>query len=670
MKTGTKPNHAPRKQSRYWPVLTGLLLVADLVSLHAQLAITEVMSSASTNLGSTYVTQRSDFWELTNFGTNTVDLSDGYWWNDEGGIDGADSSVFFGLTIDPDESIIFFQQTDGACTNADQFRAWWGPSNLPNGLKIVPYTGNGFASGGADAVQLWHVVGAATNLVHRVELYKARQGFTFTYNPATGEFDQFSAIGQSHVFKAEQADDVGSPGWTIGPVPIAISQQPQALDVDVGSPASFSVRATGLPRPRFQWRKNGTDIVGATSSKFTIPATLTNDAGTFTVEVSNGVESRLSTPAALQVNATPSPARIVVPPADLSVTTNQTALFTVGARGYPLPTFQWQSNGVVMPGATNATLSIIKAGYASAGTYCVRVQNPLGTTNACGVLTVHRKPNLVVTEMMGAPSTNTTRLGHGDWWELTNPDTNAVDVTGYRFDDFPGVLEGAVRITNAFVKVPGAIYVTNHVIIQPGESILFLSDMTPEAFACWWGEGNLPERIQFVCYTGNGFQAEGDTITLWNSTATDPEDFITRGEYVNLNDDFTPRRGVSLTFWCTGWIEFGQPSVQDQCGAVVAMEGGDVGSPGFVSNHSPHSVVPRAPRCLRVTRDGQGVHLTWSTQCDKTYELWCKDDLAATNWTSVITRIPAAGPQTITTDASAAGRPHRFYRLSVLPDLP
>ena len=38
-----------------------------------------------------------------------------------------------------------------------------------------------------------------------------------------------------------------------------------------------------------------------------------------------------------------------------------------------------------------------------------------------------------------------------------------------------------------------------HVIIQPGESVLFVGDdMTPEAFACWWSERNLPERVQFV----------------------------------------------------------------------------------------------------------------------------------------------------------------------------
>ncbi|MDB6030821.1 MAG: hypothetical protein JWM16_1159, partial [Verrucomicrobiales bacterium] len=43
--------------------------LCGLATTHAQLAITEVMSSASTNLGSALVPQNSDFWELSNLGT-------------------------------------------------------------------------------------------------------------------------------------------------------------------------------------------------------------------------------------------------------------------------------------------------------------------------------------------------------------------------------------------------------------------------------------------------------------------------------------------------------------------------------------------------------------------------------------------------------------------------
>lgn len=75
-------------------------------ALHAQLAITEVMSSASTNRGPNVVRARPDFWELTNFGTNTISL-DGYSFSDSGGWTARVDTPFNGCSIDPLESIIF-----------------------------------------------------------------------------------------------------------------------------------------------------------------------------------------------------------------------------------------------------------------------------------------------------------------------------------------------------------------------------------------------------------------------------------------------------------------------------------------------------------------------------------------------------------------------------------
>jgi len=86
--------------------LIGLLLLAAGSPLRAQLAITEVMSSASTNLGPIRVASRTDFWELTNFGTNTVELTD-YRFSDSAGIAGAEAAMFNGRRIEGGESIIF-----------------------------------------------------------------------------------------------------------------------------------------------------------------------------------------------------------------------------------------------------------------------------------------------------------------------------------------------------------------------------------------------------------------------------------------------------------------------------------------------------------------------------------------------------------------------------------
>lgn len=632
--------------------------------LQAQLAITEVMSSASTNLGPTRVDQHADYWELTNFGNETVGLGTCLF-NDSGGLAGAESEMFSEKSIRAGESIICAQWTENVCTNREQFLAWWGATNVPGDLQVLFYHNRGFSSK-SDAVQLWRAEDGVTSLVQRVELHQARMGYSFTYDPATGEVDRNSELGQGRAFKAVEADDVGSPGWAVGPVPLVIVQPPRSLDVDAGTPAQFSVRATGLPTPRFQWRFNGTNLLGATSDTFTIPNAVTNDAGIYTVELSNGIEARLSRAAVLTVNAKPSAARITVPPASLAPTPGQTVTFAVVARGFPLPSYQWQHDGLDLEDATNATLTIPNVAATSAGTYCVRVWNQLGSTNACAILTVLSKPQLVITEMMGASSTNTTVAGHGDWWELTSFDAHDFDLTGCRFDDFPGVPDGAMAITNAVVIQPDVLYVTNRVVIQPGESLLFVSDMTAEAFACWWGEASLPERTQFVCYVGNGFQATGDSVTLWNATATDPNDFLARAEYVNLNPDFTPVVGKSLAFWCDGWIEFGLTSKEGVCGAIRAVEADDIGSPGFIVNHPPRIVAARPPWCVGIARDREGSHLTWGTQAGRRYELQCKRDLAERAWTP-LSQHAATSPRTLTTDPAASGQPQRFYRLIALP---
>src|SRR3954451_10825866 len=86
----------------------------------AQLAITETMSSESTNLGTGLVVAGPDYWELSNFGTNSVDLS-GYIFNDADATRGGDAntSVFDGVNIAPGESIILVQSGTGVASRND-----------------------------------------------------------------------------------------------------------------------------------------------------------------------------------------------------------------------------------------------------------------------------------------------------------------------------------------------------------------------------------------------------------------------------------------------------------------------------------------------------------------------------------------------------------------------
>ena len=90
--------------------------------------------------------------------------------------------------------------------------------------------------------------------------------------------------------------------------PPVISTQPAARVVNAAAPVTFTVSALGDAPFTYQWRFNGTNLVGATGTNFSIAAATPSHAGLYTVVVSN----RLGT-------ATSSAARLTVLPISVSV---------------------------------------------------------------------------------------------------------------------------------------------------------------------------------------------------------------------------------------------------------------------------------------------------------------------------------------------------------------
>lgn len=81
-----------------------------------------------------------------------------------------------------------------------------------------------------------------------------------------------------------------------------ITQQPQAASTNVGQNASFSVTASGSPTLTYQWRRNGSNISGATTATYTTPSTTLADNGaSYSVVVSNSAGSITSSAATLTV---------------------------------------------------------------------------------------------------------------------------------------------------------------------------------------------------------------------------------------------------------------------------------------------------------------------------------------------------------------------------------
>jgi Right handed beta helix region/Immunoglobulin I-set domain len=86
-------------------------------------------------------------------------------------------------------------------------------------------------------------------------------------------------------------------------VSASIAVQPYSMTVAAGQSATFTVTAAGSPTLTYQWQRNGSDISGATSASYTIPAATSADNGSvFTVIVGNPIGTVTSNPATLTVN--------------------------------------------------------------------------------------------------------------------------------------------------------------------------------------------------------------------------------------------------------------------------------------------------------------------------------------------------------------------------------
>ncbi len=190
------------------------------------------------------------------------------------------------------------------------------------------------------------------------------------------------------------------------------TDQPQPQDVIQGSNATFRVTATGDAPLTYQWQYNGTNLVGATNNPLMLAAVVTNQAGNYSVVVSNPYGSLTSSNALLTVRVPPT---IVTQPLSQSVVAGITVNFVSAATGDPTLTYQWRFNGAVIPGANSPTLSLAAVQPSQSGDYTLVVTNPYGVaTSSIATLTVRVAP-FVATQ----PQSLTVLKGTGASFSVT-----------------------------------------------------------------------------------------------------------------------------------------------------------------------------------------------------------------------------------------------------------
>ena len=181
-------------------------------------------------------------------------------------------------------------------------------------------------------------------------------------------------------------------------VPPGITTQPISRTVAIGSNVTFTVNATGTAPLNYQWFKDGSaladggNISGSATAALTVSGVSTNDAGNYSVTVSNPVGSTNSANAALAVIAPTAAPVILTQPTSLTIAVGATANFNVTASGANLR-YQWLKNGKKIAGATNFTYTIVNAKTNNSGNFSVTVTNAVGkVTSTAATLTVAPLP--------------------------------------------------------------------------------------------------------------------------------------------------------------------------------------------------------------------------------------------------------------------------------------
>ena len=174
---------------------------------------------------------------------------------------------------------------------------------------------------------------------------------------------------------------------TINSVPPSINTHPQDQTANQSSPMTFTVGATG-PLLSYQWRHNGTNIAGTTSSTLSISHVQESDAGIYSAVVTNASGSVTSSNAVLSVVLSPA---ILAQPTSFHLTAGANFTLPVSTNsGFVLAgaqpfTYQWLKDGKALATQTTSALKLLAAKTTNSGNYAVVISNVAGSVTSAPI---------------------------------------------------------------------------------------------------------------------------------------------------------------------------------------------------------------------------------------------------------------------------------------------
>jgi hypothetical protein len=162
----------------------------------------------------------------------------------------------------------------------------------------------------------------------------------------------------------------------------SITVQPQNQAVNNNASATFSVSVSAAVSIGYQWKKNGSDIVGATSSSYTTGSlTTTNDTDTYFCNVYTNYGNVNSSTVSTKIKPYVTGGTVTTGPYYFTAGAN-VANFTVTAAGSPTLSYAWQFStngstfGSVLSTSSSYNLGTV-TGPSQTGYYRVTVSSTL-----------------------------------------------------------------------------------------------------------------------------------------------------------------------------------------------------------------------------------------------------------------------------------------------------
>ena len=453
-----------------------------------------------------------------------------------------------------------------------------------------------------------------------------------------------------------------------------ITGQPITQMTTAGSNVIFTVTATGTDPLAYQWLKNGTKLAnsgtisGATSNLLTLTGVTTNNAGSYSVTVTNIFGSATSASATLTVQVPP---QITVPPANLTVLAGANATFTVTATGSAPLTYQWFRNGSALAdggsvsGATTSALTLAAISTNDAAAYSVTVSNPVGsTTSGNATLTVAVAPVIVtqpvsLTVAVGATAGfSVTAVGpalHYQWRNgvkkiaggtnatYTIASAKAADAASYSvvITNFAGSVTSAV-VMLTFAQLPVFVAQPMSHVATNGTTTVFKAKVKGRSHLQyqWFKDG--------VALTDSDKVAGSQTSSLTIAKLR----FADAGAYtIKVSNPVGSVTSADALLKVVAPNTGGGDNVsrpQNLVASIVA---------------SPAATIP-TPVIAGLIRNADGsITLNCSGLVGSNYVVQASADLA--NWTGLSTNSADASGQWQTTDTTRANA--RFYRLKTAP---